>query len=101
MPESYLLKPSLDYCRKRLAFSPDIVVGDMGYIHHETKRHFRTKWNIAVLTKMKADLAEFEAMLHSALKSSEVRSASTHAEESVLRARARGAQKGAKPLGYS
>jgi hypothetical protein len=54
-----------------------------------------------VLTKMKADLAEFEAMLHSALKSSEVRSASTHAEESVLRARARGAQKGAKPLGYS
>lgn len=56
MPESYLLKPSLDYCRKRLAFNPDIVVGDMGYIHHETKRHFRTHWNIAVLTKMKADM---------------------------------------------
>jgi hypothetical protein len=56
VPESYLLKPSLDYCRKRLAFSPEIVVGDMGYIHHETKRHFRTHWNIAVLTKMKADM---------------------------------------------
>lgn len=56
VPESYLLKPSLDYCRKRLAFPPDIVVGDMGYIHQETKRHFRTRWNLAIVTKMKADM---------------------------------------------
>lgn len=56
VPESYLLKPSLDYCLKRLAFHPDIVVGDMGYIQHETKQHFRTRWNLAIVTKMKADM---------------------------------------------
>lgn len=56
VPESYLLKPSLDYCIKRLALRPDIVVGDMGYIHHETKHHFRTRWNLAIVTKMKADM---------------------------------------------
>lgn len=56
VPESYLLKPSLEYCFKRLAFHPDIVVGDMGYIHHETKYHFRTHWNLAIVTKMKADM---------------------------------------------
>jgi hypothetical protein len=56
VPESYLLKPSLNYCFKRLEFHPDIVVGDMGYIHQETKRHFRVYWNLAVLTKMKADM---------------------------------------------
>lgn len=56
VPESYLLKPSLCYCLERLACRPDIVVGDMGYIHQETKRYFRTRWNLAVLTKMKADM---------------------------------------------
>ncbi len=56
VPESYLLKPSLDYCLKRLEFHPDIVVGDMGYIHQETKRHFRARFNVAVVTKMKADM---------------------------------------------
>lgn len=56
VPESYLLKPSLNYCLKRLEFHPDIVVGDMGYIHQETKRHFRVQWNLTVLTKMKADM---------------------------------------------
>lgn len=56
VPESYLLKPSLEYCFKRLSFHPDIVVGDMGYIRHETKHHFRTRWNLAIVTKMKADM---------------------------------------------
>jgi len=56
VPESYLLKPSLNYCLRRLALRPDIVVGDMGYIHQETKRHFRVQENVAVLTKMKADM---------------------------------------------
>jgi hypothetical protein len=56
VPEGYLLKPSLDYCLKRLAFRPDIVVGDMGYINQETKHHFRTRWNLAIVTKMKADM---------------------------------------------
>jgi hypothetical protein len=56
VPESRLLKPSLRYCRERLDCRPDFVVGDMAYIHQETKRYFRTQWQMAVLTKMKADM---------------------------------------------
>lgn len=56
VPESYLLKPSLGYCRRRLGWWPQIVVGDMGYIHQETKRWLRTQWQIAVLTRLKADM---------------------------------------------
>ena len=56
VPESYLLKPSLRYCIQRLDWRPDIVVGDMGYIHQPTKRELRTQWNVAVVTKLKADM---------------------------------------------
>jgi hypothetical protein len=56
VPEGYLLKPSLWYCRERLHWCPQIVVGDMGYIHQETKRWLRTHWEIAVLTRLKADM---------------------------------------------
>lgn len=56
VPESYLLKPSINYCRKRLDFLPDIVVGDMAYIHQPTKRELRTQWRVAMLTKLKADM---------------------------------------------
>ena len=56
MPESYLLRPSINYCLNRLAIHPDIVVGDMGYIHQDTKHYFRVHRNVAVLTKMKADM---------------------------------------------
>jgi hypothetical protein len=56
VPEGYLLKPSLWYCRQRLDWWPQIVVGDMGCIHQETKRWLRTQWHIAVLTRLKADM---------------------------------------------
>lgn len=56
VPEGYLLKPSLWHCRKRLHWWPDVLVGDMGYIHQETKRWLRTQWQIAVLTRLKADM---------------------------------------------
>lgn len=56
VPESYLLKPSIKYCVQRLDFRPDIVVGDMGYIHQATKRELRTQWRVAMLTKLKADM---------------------------------------------
>jgi hypothetical protein len=55
VPEGYLLKPSLWYCRERIHWS-QVVVGDMGYIHQETKRQLRTNWEIAVLTRLKADM---------------------------------------------
>lgn len=56
VPESYLLKPSINYCRQRLEFCPEIVIGDMGYIHQATKRELRTQWRIAMLTKLKGDM---------------------------------------------
>lgn len=56
VPESYLLKPSVHYCQRRLDFLPDILVGDMGYIHQGTKRELRLQWRVAMLTKLKADM---------------------------------------------
>lgn len=56
VPESYLLKPSIKYCQQRLDFLPDIVVGDMGYIHQGTKRELRVQWGMAMLTRLKADM---------------------------------------------
>lgn len=56
VPEGYLLKPSIKYCQQRLDFLPNIVVGDMGYIHHGTKRELRVQWSVAMLTKLKADM---------------------------------------------
>lgn len=56
VPESYLLRPSIRYCKQRLDFLPDIVIGDMGYIHQATKRELRVRWTVAMLTKLKADM---------------------------------------------
>lgn len=56
VPEGYLLKPSIRYCWDRLGWRPDIVVGDLGYIHGQTKREVRQQWKVAVVTKMKADM---------------------------------------------
>jgi hypothetical protein len=56
VPEGYLLKPSLHYCWRRFAWRPDIVVGDLGYIHGQTKREIRETWQVAVVTKMKSDM---------------------------------------------
>jgi hypothetical protein len=56
VPEGYLLKPSIRYCGQRLDFVPDIVIGDMGYIHQPTKRELRLQCQVAVLTKLKADM---------------------------------------------
>ena len=57
VPERYLLKPSLRYCFQRLGWRPDIVTGDLGYIHGQTKREIREKWKVAIVTKMKSDMS--------------------------------------------
>jgi hypothetical protein len=56
VPEGYLLKASVQQCHRRLGFRPDIVVGDLGYIHQATKRELRQQWKVAVVTKLKADM---------------------------------------------
>lgn len=57
VPEGYLLKPSVRYCWRRFAWRPDIIVGDLGYIHGETKREIRETWKVAIVTKMKAGMS--------------------------------------------
>ena len=56
MPEGYLLKPSVQQCRHRFNWVPDIIVGDLGYIHQETKKEIRQKWGVGVVTKLKSGM---------------------------------------------
>lgn len=56
VPEGYLLKPSIRQCQQRLGWRPDIVVGDLGYIHQQTKKEIRQEWKVAVVTKLKSDM---------------------------------------------
>jgi hypothetical protein len=56
VPEGYLLKPSIRQCQQRLGWRPDIVVGDLGYIHQPTKREIRQQWQVAVVTRLKRDM---------------------------------------------
>ena len=60
VPEGYLLKPSIRQCQQRLGWRPDIVVGDLGYIHQQTKQEIRQQWNVAVVTKLKCDMRIIE-----------------------------------------
>lgn len=56
VPEGYLLKASVQQCHRRFGFCPDIVVGDLGYIHQETKKEIRQQWQVAVVTKLKTGM---------------------------------------------
>lgn len=56
VPEGYLLKASVQQCQRRLGFRPEIVVGDLGYIHQQTKKEIRQQWQVAVVTKLKAGM---------------------------------------------
>jgi hypothetical protein len=56
VPETYLLQPSVEYCQRRLQFRPDIVIGDMGYINHAVKRDLRVRLQVAVITRIKANM---------------------------------------------
>lgn len=56
LPEGYLLKPSIHQCHQRFNWVPDIVVGDLAYIHQDIKREIRRRWHVAILTKMKPDM---------------------------------------------
>jgi hypothetical protein len=56
VPDGYLLKPSIQQCCQRFHWRPDIIAGDLGYIHQQTKKEIRQKWQVAIITKMKADM---------------------------------------------
>jgi hypothetical protein len=64
VPEGFLLVPSIYRCRQKFGWVPEIVVGDLGYIEQNRKRHLREKFGVAVVTKMKSDMtikAPFES----------------------------------------
>jgi hypothetical protein len=54
--EALFLRPSLDYCLRRLDWLPDLVVGDMGYIGLEVQRDIRQRLGVGVLTKLRPDM---------------------------------------------
>jgi len=56
LPEGGLLRPSLHQCQRRFHWVPDVVVGDLAYIRQEVKKEIRLRWQVAVVTKMKADM---------------------------------------------
>ncbi len=54
--EALFLRPSLDYCLRRLDWLPDLVIGDMGYINLEVRRDIRQRLHVGVLTKLRPDM---------------------------------------------
>lgn len=54
--EGCLLRPSIQRSKRRWGWYPQIVVGDMGYIDAGTKRLIRERWQVAVVTKLKAGM---------------------------------------------
>ena len=56
--EGYFLWPSVHYCRQRLHWSADIVVGDMAYINHSTQRALRQQ-QLAVVTQLRASMKAY------------------------------------------
>ena len=54
--DALFLRPSLQFCRRRLRWQPDIVLADMAYINLATQRYIREHWQISVLTKLRPDM---------------------------------------------
>jgi hypothetical protein len=50
------LEPSVRYCRQRLEWTPDIVVGDLSYLSLQTQRRLREQMQVAVVTKLRSDM---------------------------------------------
>ena len=59
--EALFLEPSVRYCLRTLAWTPDIVVGDMAYVSLQTQRRLREQLHVAMLTKFRPDMLLPEA----------------------------------------
>jgi hypothetical protein len=60
------LEPSIHYCAKHLAWTPDIVVGDLAYVGLSRQRRLRENHRVALVTKLKPGMLlpeEFEDTL--------------------------------------
>lgn len=54
--EGALLVPSLHYCQKRWQWWPKIIVADMSYMGSDLKKLCRTRWQVAVVTRLRSDM---------------------------------------------
>jgi hypothetical protein len=59
--DSVFLEPSLHYCARHLAWTPDIVVGDMAYVNLHAQRRLREDLHVALVTKLKPNMTLPEA----------------------------------------
>ena len=61
--DSLFLEPSISYCARHLEWTPDIVVGDMAYVHMQVQRRLREQRHVALVTKLRPNMVlpeEFE-----------------------------------------
>ena len=49
------LEPTLRYCHRVLEFVPDLVVGDMAYIHLQMQRRLRENLRVGIVTRLRPD----------------------------------------------
>lgn len=64
--DSLFLEPSISYCARSLEWVPDIVVGDMAYVHMQVQRRLRQDRHVALVTKLRPNMVlpeEFEDVL--------------------------------------
>jgi hypothetical protein len=55
------LEPSVNYCARHLDWTPNIIVGDLGYLGMVTQRRLREKRQVALITKFRPDMVLPEA----------------------------------------
>lgn len=54
--DSVFLEPSVNYCARRLEWTPDIVVGDLAYLGLAAQRRLREHQHVALVTKFRSDM---------------------------------------------
>lgn len=54
--EGALLVPSLHYCQQHWQWWPKIIVADMSYMGAELKKLCRSRWQAAVVTRLRSDM---------------------------------------------
>jgi hypothetical protein len=54
--DSLFLEPSITYCARHLKWTPDIVVGDMAYVHMQAQRRLRQNRQVALVTKLRPNM---------------------------------------------
>jgi hypothetical protein len=54
--DAVFLEPSVHYCARHLEWTPDIIVGDLGYLGLAAQRRLREGMHVALVTKFRSDM---------------------------------------------